>query len=71
MGEDAERQHLQDAFKMSDDTMVMLETPMPHMHSRLYVADTPLDSIVALLFLVLANQSLQWILAPQSLHSQQ
>ena len=69
MGEDAERRHFQDAFEMSDDNVVMPETPMPRMHSRLYVADTPLDGIVALLFLVLANQSLQWILAPQSLHS--
>ena len=69
MGEDAERWHFQDAFEMSDDNVVMPETPMPRMHSRLYVADTPLDGIVALLFLVLANQSLWWILAPQSPHS--
>jgi hypothetical protein len=52
-GSGAERQQFQDAFEMSDDNVVMLETPMPHLHSRHYVAETPFEGIVALLFLVL------------------
>jgi len=52
-GEGAEQLQFGDAFNMSDDNVVMLETPMPCVHSRHYMAETPVEGIVALLFLVL------------------
>ena len=44
------RQQSEDGF---DDYVAMPETLMPHVRSRYHVAETPVEGIVALLFLVL------------------
>ena len=36
---------------MSDDNVVMPETPIPHVHSRYYVVETPGEGNLTLLFL--------------------
>ena len=52
-GKDAEQGQSEDDWETSDHNVVMQETPMPHVHSRYDVVETPFEGIVVLLFLVL------------------
>jgi len=57
-------------FGMSDDDVVLPETPMPHVHSRYHVIEDPGKGNVTQLF-GLSNQSQQWNLTHWFTHSLQ
>lgn len=67
-GKGTQQQQSEDDSEMSDDGVIIQETPIPHGYSRYHSIETPGEGNVALCIWFPSNQSQQFNLAPQFPH---